>query len=47
MKKESSKKIAIVTGSSSGIGFETSLLLAKNGFIHMPLCVTSTNPRKF
>ena len=26
------KKIAVVTGSSSGIGFETSLLLARNGF---------------
>ena len=26
------KVVAIVTGSSSGIGFETSLLLAKNGF---------------
>jgi NAD(P)-dependent dehydrogenase (short-subunit alcohol dehydrogenase family) len=26
------KEVAIVTGSSSGIGFETSLLLAKNGF---------------
>src|SRR5919201_2323943 len=26
------KKIAVVTGSSSGIGFETSLLLAKHGF---------------
>ena len=26
------KKVAIVTGSSSGIGFETSLLLARNGF---------------
>ncbi len=26
------KKIALVTGSSSGIGFETSLLLARNGF---------------
>lgn len=26
------RKIAVVTGSSSGIGFETSLLLAKNGF---------------
>jgi NAD(P)-dependent dehydrogenase (short-subunit alcohol dehydrogenase family) len=27
------KKVAIVTGSSSGIGFETSLLLARNGFL--------------
>jgi NAD(P)-dependent dehydrogenase (short-subunit alcohol dehydrogenase family) len=26
------EKTAIVTGSSSGIGFETSLLLARNGF---------------
>src|SRR5829696_7556846 len=26
------EKTAVVTGSSSGIGFETSLLLAKNGF---------------
>ncbi len=26
------KEIAIVTGSSSGIGFETSLTLARNGF---------------
>ena len=26
------QKVAIVTGSSSGIGFETSLELAKNGF---------------
>src|SRR5215211_6744874 len=26
------KVVAVVTGSSSGIGFETSLLLAKNGF---------------
>ena len=26
------KLVAVVTGSSSGIGFETSLLLAKNGF---------------
>ena len=30
MQKE--KKVAIVTGSSSGIGFETSVLLARNGF---------------
>jgi len=26
------KKVALVTGSSSGIGFETALLLARNGF---------------
>ena len=26
------KLVAVVTGSSSGIGFETSLLLAKSGF---------------
>jgi NAD(P)-dependent dehydrogenase (short-subunit alcohol dehydrogenase family) len=37
------EKIAVVTGSSSGIGFETSLLLAKNGF-----CTYATvrNPNK-
>jgi NAD(P)-dependent dehydrogenase (short-subunit alcohol dehydrogenase family) len=28
----SEEKIAVVTGSSSGIGFETSLTLARNGF---------------
>jgi NAD(P)-dependent dehydrogenase (short-subunit alcohol dehydrogenase family) len=27
-----SQKIAVVTGSSSGMGFETSLTLARNGF---------------
>src|SRR5207245_4038527 len=27
------KKVAVVTGSSSGIGFETSLTLARNGFL--------------
>jgi NAD(P)-dependent dehydrogenase (short-subunit alcohol dehydrogenase family) len=33
MNSNRNKKIAvIVTGSSSGIGFETSLLLARNGF---------------
>jgi NAD(P)-dependent dehydrogenase (short-subunit alcohol dehydrogenase family) len=26
------KKVAIVTGSSSGIGYQTALLLARNGF---------------
>src|SRR5215216_699703 len=30
--KEEEEKTAVVTGSASGIGFETSLLLAKNGF---------------
>ncbi|MGH9979453.1 MAG: SDR family NAD(P)-dependent oxidoreductase, partial [Nitrososphaeraceae archaeon] len=28
----SGQRIAVITGSSSGIGFETSVLLAKNGF---------------
>ena len=32
MNIDRNKKVAIVTGSSSGIGFETSLLLARNGF---------------
>jgi len=27
------KKVAVVTGSSTGIGYETSLILAKNGFL--------------
>ncbi|MDQ6669032.1 MAG: short-chain dehydrogenase/reductase, partial [Thermoproteota archaeon] len=26
------EKVALVTGSSTGIGFETSVLLARNGF---------------
>jgi len=30
--KKESNKIAVVTGSSSGVGFVTSLLLAKNGY---------------
>jgi NAD(P)-dependent dehydrogenase (short-subunit alcohol dehydrogenase family) len=30
--KEEEEKTAVVTGSASGIGFETSLLLAENGF---------------
>jgi len=32
MSTSSNKKVAVVTGSSSGIGFETSLALARNGF---------------
>ena len=31
-KEDKSRKVAIVTGCSSGIGYETSLLLAKSGF---------------
>ena len=27
------KKVAVVTGSSTGIGFETCLALAKNGYL--------------
>ena len=30
--KANPKRVALVTGSSSGIGFETSVLLARNGF---------------
>src|SRR5919197_5682829 len=30
---KSNQKVAIVTGSSSGIGYETSLTLARNGFL--------------
>ena len=26
------QKVAVVTGSSSGMGYETSLILARNGF---------------
>jgi len=32
MKSDRKKKVAVVTGSSSGIGLEISLLLARNGF---------------
>jgi NAD(P)-dependent dehydrogenase (short-subunit alcohol dehydrogenase family) len=30
---QSNKKVAVVTGSSSGIGYETALMLARNGFL--------------
>jgi NAD(P)-dependent dehydrogenase (short-subunit alcohol dehydrogenase family) len=29
----SNQKVAVVTGTSSGIGYETSLTLARNGFL--------------
>ena len=32
MKSHRNRKVAVVTGSSSGIGLEISLLLARNGF---------------
>ena len=35
MNSDSNKKVAVVTGASSGIGLETSLSLARNGFTHM------------
>ena len=41
--KKKNYKIAVVTGSSSGIGFETSLLLARNGFYTY---ATMRNPKK-
>jgi len=37
------KKVALVTGSSTGIGYETSLLLARNGF---HTCATMRNTEK-
>jgi NAD(P)-dependent dehydrogenase (short-subunit alcohol dehydrogenase family) len=33
MESSTNQKVAIVTGSSTGIGYETSLTLARNGFI--------------
>ena len=33
------KTIALVTGASSGLGFETSLMLAEKDFKYMPRCV--------
>jgi len=35
----STERVAVVTGSSSGIGFETSLTLARNGFHTFASCV--------
>jgi NAD(P)-dependent dehydrogenase (short-subunit alcohol dehydrogenase family) len=32
MAEKEEEKTAVITGSASGIGFETSLLLARNGF---------------
>ena len=43
MNSDRNKKVAVVTGSSTGIGFETSLLLARNGFYTY---ATMRNPDK-
>ena len=45
MKMNKKQSIAIVTGSSTGIGFETSLLLARNGF-YTYATMRDTNKRK-
>ena len=37
------KTIALVTGASSGLGFETSLMLAEKDFKYMPRCVILKN----
>jgi NAD(P)-dependent dehydrogenase (short-subunit alcohol dehydrogenase family) len=34
------QRVAVVTGSSSGIGLETSLTLARNSFYTYALCVS-------
>src|ERR671932_2445505 len=33
MESSANQKVAIVTGSSTGIGYETSIALARNGFL--------------
>jgi NAD(P)-dependent dehydrogenase (short-subunit alcohol dehydrogenase family) len=43
MSREETVRTAVVTGSSSGIGFETSLALAKSGF---HTYATMRNPAK-
>ncbi len=45
MKMNKKQSIAVVTGSSTGIGFETSLLLARNSF-HTYATMRDTNKRK-
>lgn len=40
---ENYTKVAVVTGSSSGIGFETCLELGRNGFI---VCATMRDTQK-
>jgi NADP-dependent 3-hydroxy acid dehydrogenase YdfG len=37
------QKVAVITGSSSGIGLETSLTLARNGFL---TCATARSLKK-
>jgi NAD(P)-dependent dehydrogenase (short-subunit alcohol dehydrogenase family) len=43
MESSTNQKVAIVTGSSTGIGYETSLTLARNGFLTY---ATMRNPNK-
>ena len=40
---ESNQKVAVVTGSSSGIGYATALLLARSGYLTF---ATMRNPAK-
>ena len=40
---QSTHRVAVVTGTSSGIGFKTALTLARNGFLPMLQCVTLKN----
>jgi hypothetical protein len=45
--KSRQQQVAVITGSSSGIRFEASLLVARMGFIHMLPCVIKVNQRRF
>jgi NAD(P)-dependent dehydrogenase (short-subunit alcohol dehydrogenase family) len=43
---KNSKPVAVVTGSSSGIGYETSLLMARNGFFTYATMHSTDKPNK-
>jgi len=43
--KVSEKKVAIVTGSSSGIGLQTALILARNGYSTYASMRNMKNPK--